>query len=56
MIDGVFEIIVYNLSQQKRVFVDVTLNSSMAHYRLIMFDYFVTFSSSKRHPNSYLVA
>ena len=49
------EIIVYNLSQQKRFFVDVTLKSSMAHYRLLTFDYFATFSSSKRHPNRYLV-
>ena len=49
------EIIVYNLSLQKRFFVDVTLKSSVAHCRLMTFDYF-TFSSSKRHPNSYLVA
>ena len=52
----VLEIIVYKLSQQKRFFVDVTLKSSMVHYRLMTFDYFATFSSSKRHPNSYLVA
>ena len=32
---NVSEIIVFNLSQQKRFFVDVTQNSSMAHYRLI---------------------
>ena len=53
---NVSEIIVYNLSQQKRFFVDVTLKSSMAHYRLMTFGYFATFSSSKRHPNSYLMA
>ena len=53
---NVSEIIVYNLSQQKRFFVDVTLKSSMAHYRLMTFGYFATFSSSKQHPNSYLVA
>ena len=47
---------VYNLSQQKRFFVDVTLKPSMAHYRLMTFSYFSTFSSSKLHPNSYLVA
>ena len=32
---NVLEMIVYNLSQQKRFFADVTLKSSMAHYRLI---------------------
>ena len=53
---NVSEIIVYNLSQQKRFFVDVTLKSSMAHYKLMTSGYFVTFLSSKRHPNSYLVA
>ena len=53
---NVSEIIVYNLYQQKRFYVDVTLNSSKAHYRLMTFGYFATFSSSKRHPNSYLVA
>ena len=53
---NVSEIIVYNLSKQKRFFVDVMLKSSMAHYRLMTFGYFATFSSSKRHPNSYLVA
>ena len=37
---NVLEIIVYNLSQQKRFFVSVTLKSSMAHYRLKTFDYF----------------
>ena len=50
------EIIAHNLYQQKRFFVDVTLKSSTAHYRLMTFGYFATFSSSKRHPNSYLVA
>ena len=34
---NVSEIIVYNLSQQKRFFVDVTLKSSMAHYSLMTF-------------------
>ena len=53
---NVSEIIVYNLSQQKRFFVDVTLKSSMAYYKLMTFGYFATFSPSKRHPNSYLVA
>ena len=53
---NVSEIIVYNPFQQKHFFVDVTLKSSMAHYRLMMFGYFATFSSSKRHPNCYLVA
>ena len=33
------ESIVYNLSQQKRFFVDVTLKSSMTHYRLTTFGY-----------------
>ena len=51
----VLEIIIYNLSQQKRFF-DVTLKSSMAYYRLMAFHYFATFLTSKRHPNSYLVA
>ena len=53
---NVSKIIVYNLYKQKRFFVDVTLKSSMAHYRLTTFGYFATFSSSKRHHNSYLVA
>ena len=52
----VSEIIAYNLYQQKCFFVDVTLKSSMAHYRLMTFGYFAIFSSSKRHPYSYLVA
>ena len=52
----VSKIIVYNLYRQKRFFVDVTLKSSMAHYRLMTFGYFATFSSSKRHLNSNLVA
>ena len=53
---NVSEIIVYDLSQQKRFFVDVSLKSSMTHYRLLTFDYFATFSTSKQRPNSYLVA
>ena len=53
---NVSEIIVYNLYQRKRFFVDVTLKSSMTHLSLMTFGYFATFSSSKRHPNSYLVA
>ena len=53
---NVSEIIVYNLCQQKRFFVDVTLKFSMVHYRLMTFSHFATFSSSKRHPNRYLVA
>ena len=53
---NVSEIVVYNLSQQKRFFVNVTLKFSMAHYRLIRFGYFATCSSAKRHPNSYLAA
>ena len=52
----VSEIIVYNLYQQKRFLVDVTLKSSMAHYSLMTFGDFATFLSSKPHPNSYLVA
>ena len=52
----VSEIIAYNRYQQKCFFVDVTLKSSMAHYRLMTFGYFAIFSSSKRHPYSYLVA
>ena len=42
---NVSAIIVYNLYQQKRFFVDVTLKSSMAHYRLMTLGYFATFSS-----------
>ena len=42
----VLEIIVHNLSQQKRFFVDVTLKSSMAHNRLIC-DFFVFKTASK---------
>ena len=38
------------------VVVDITLKSSMVHYRYTTFGYFATFSSSKGHPNSYLVA
>ena len=34
---NVLEIFVYNCSQQKRFFADVTLKSSMAHYRLMAF-------------------
>ena len=48
---NVLEIIVYNLYQQKRFFVDVTLKSSMANDVI-----FATFLSSEWHPNSYLVA
>ena len=55
-IQNVSEIIIYNFNQQKRFFADVTLKSSIAHYRLMKIGYFATFSSSKRHPNSYLVA
>ena len=50
------ELFVYNLSQQKRFFVNVTLISSMAHYRLMTFACIATVSSSNRHLNSYLVA
>ena len=50
------KLLFYNLSRQKRFFVDVRLKSSMAHYRLMTFGHFATFSSSKQHPNSYLVA
>ena len=53
---NVSEIIVYNLYQQNRVFVDVALKSSTAHYRLTTFGYFATFLSSKRYFNSHLVA
>ena len=46
---NVSESIVYNLSQQKRFFVDVTVKSSIALYRLMTFVHFATFSFSKRH-------
>ena len=53
---NISEIIGYNLSQEMLFFFDIRLKFSTAHYRLMMFDYFAIFSSSKRHPNSYLVA
>ena len=53
---NVSEIIVYNLYQQKRFFVDVTLKSSMVHYRLMTLGYFCDIFVFTRHPNSYLVA
>ena len=36
---NISEIIVYNLSQQKSVFVDVTLKSSMTYNRIMSIDY-----------------
>ena len=48
--------LLFRTSPSRSFFIDVTLKSSMAHYKLMMFGYITTFSSSKRHPNSYLVA
>ena len=50
---NVSEIIAYNLSQQKRFFVDVTLKSSMAHYRSMTF---VVFLRHFRLQNGILTA